>query len=85
MRYTRVIWRIGLEADGEDVIAIISGNVKMLGTCLVVLQVQGCQLKLRNMLAPEKSEAVKLLTSLGILGDLCHSSLGRVDSASQHC
>lgn len=58
MWYTRVIGRICLEANGEDIIAIVTGNMEMFGASLVVLEVQGCQFKLWDVLATEQSEAV---------------------------
>lgn len=83
--HTSVIRRIRFEADAEDIVAVVASDVKMLGAGLVMLQVQGCQLKLWDMLGPEQSEAVKLLAGLWILGDLCDSSLGRVYSTAQDC
>lgn len=80
MWHAGVIRRVGLEADGEDIIAVITGNVKMFGTSLVVLQVQGRQLKLGHMLGAQQGEAVKLLACSGIVRKLRHDSLRPVDS-----
>lgn len=67
MWHTGVIWRVGLEADGEDIVAVISGNVKMFGTSLIVLQVQGRQLELRHVLRAKQREAMKLFACSGIV------------------
>lgn len=81
--HTGVIRRIRLEADAEDIVAVVASDVKMLGARLVMLQVQRCQLKLWNMLAAEQSKSVKLLAGLWVLRDLCDSSLSRVYSTAQ--
>ena len=55
------IWRVSLEADGEDIVRILSGNVQVLGARLVVLEVQCSQLKLGHLLDALEGEAVQLL------------------------
>lgn len=83
--HASVIWRVGLEADRENIVTIVPGNVKMFSACLIVLQVQCSQLEFWYMLSPKQCEAVKLLTSLGMLGELRDSPLGSVDCTAQHC
>jgi len=53
MRDARVIWRVGLEPNREDIIAVVAGDMQMLCTCLVVLQMQGCQLEFRDVLGSQ--------------------------------
>lgn len=72
-----VIRGIGLETDGEDVVAIISGNVEMFSAGFVMLQVQSRQLQFRDMLRSQQREAVKLLTRLRELRELSDSSSRR--------
>lgn len=80
VRHAGVIRGVGLEADGKDIVAVITGNVKMLGTSLVVLQVHSRQLELGHMLGAQQGEAVKLPACPGIVRKLRHSSLRSVDS-----
>lgn len=79
MWHSSIIWRICLEADGKDIVAVVASNVEMLGASLVVLQVQCCQLQFRHMLAAEQCEAMKLLASFGKLRELsdCFASAAR--------
>jgi hypothetical protein len=37
MRYSRCIWRICFEPNGEDIVCIISCNMEVLGTSFVML------------------------------------------------
>jgi len=55
------VWRVSLEANGEDIVRILAGNVQVLGARLVVLEVQCSQLKLGNLLDALEGEAVQLL------------------------
>ena len=50
MRDTGVVWGVRLEADREDIVAVVTGNVQMLCSGLVVLQVQSSQFQLWDML-----------------------------------
>ena len=81
MGHAGVVWRVGLEADGEDIVAVVAGDVQVLGAGLVVLQMQRRQLELRHMLGAQQGEAAELLAGLGILRELRHgpaSPLGRI-------
>ena len=40
MRYSGMVRRICLEADREDIVLVLSGNMQIVGSSLVVLQVQ---------------------------------------------
>jgi hypothetical protein len=73
MRHSRIVRRICLESDRENVVLVFSGNVQVVGASLVVLQVQSCQLEFGDMLRTEESEAMDFLSWLGILNELCHS------------
>jgi hypothetical protein len=64
MRNTSIIRRVRLETDGKDIVAVVAGNVQIIGSGLVMLKVKSRQLKLRNMLGSDKGEAVKLLAGL---------------------
>lgn len=48
--YSRVIRRIGLEANGEYIIPVISGNVKIFGTRLIMLKMESCKFQFRDLL-----------------------------------
>ena len=69
-----MVRRVCLEADREDIVLVFAGNMQIVGSGLVVLQVQSRQLEFRDMLRTEESEAVDLLSWLRILGELCHRS-----------
>ena len=69
-----VVRRVCLEADREDIVLVFAGNMQIVGSGLVVLQVQSCQLEFGDMLRAQESEAVDLLSWLRILGELCHRS-----------
>lgn len=53
-----VVRRVRLEADGEDIIAVVTSDMKVVGSSLVVLQVKGSQLELRDVLGAHQGEAV---------------------------
>lgn len=38
VRDARCVWRIRFEADGEDIIGIIPGDVKVVGSGLLVVE-----------------------------------------------
>lgn len=80
----RVVWGIGLEADGEDIVAVVARNVQVFGARLVVPQVQCRQLELWDVLRPEESEAVKLLAGLGVLREIGHGSRSALGGAAEH-
>lgn len=64
-----VIWWIGLEADREDVVLVVTSNVKMLSASLVMLQAESCELQFWNMLDLLQGEAMKLVAELWYLCD----------------
>ncbi len=45
-----VVGRIRFEADGEDIVAVLSGEVEVVGARLLVFQMKGGELELGNML-----------------------------------
>ena len=44
MRHAGVIGRVGLEANGEDIIPVIPRNVQIVCSSLVMTQVESCEL-----------------------------------------
>ena len=84
MGHTGVVWWVCLEADGEDIVAIVAGDVQVLGAGLVMLQMQRRQLELGDMLGPQQGEAVELVAGLGILRELGHSSASALGSIAKH-
>ena len=77
------IWRIGLEADGEDIVRILAGNVQVLGARLVVLEMQCSQLKLRHLLHVLEGESVQLLADARKVGDIGHSGIATSGEGGQ--
>lgn len=75
VRHSRVVRRVGLEANGEAVVRIVARNVQVLGAGLVVLQVQGRQFQLRHLLDALEGEAMQLLAGLGEVGDIGHGGI----------
>lgn len=84
MGHTGVVRRVRLETDGEDIVAVVTRDVQVVGAGLVVLKVQSRQFQFRHVLRPQQRKAVKLITRLGILRELSDGLLGRVDSIPQH-
>ncbi len=37
VRHSCIIWRIGLEADREDIVLVVSVDMEVFGTCFVML------------------------------------------------
>ena len=60
MRHAGSVGRVCLEADAEDIILILSRYVEVVGASLVVLEEQGGELELGDMLCALKCEAVEL-------------------------
>lgn len=58
MGYASVIWRVGFEANGKNVVFVISCNVQIFGPGFVMLQMEGFQLKLRDFLHALQREAM---------------------------
>lgn len=58
MWYPGVVWWIGLEPYGEDIVLIIASHVEVLCSSCVMSQMQGRQLQLRYMLRSMQSEPV---------------------------
>jgi len=56
--HSRVIWRISLETDGEDIIRIFPSYVKILGSSFVMVKLQRGQLELGDVLRSLQSEAM---------------------------
>lgn len=64
MRHTSGIWWVGLEADAEDIVLVVSCDVQVVGTGLVVLEEERRQLELRHMLRLLQSESMNAITRL---------------------
>lgn len=80
----RVVWGVGLEADREDIVAVVAGDVQVFGARLVVPQVQCRQLELGNMLGAQESEAMELLARLGKLREVGRSPRSPLGRAAEH-
>ena len=39
-----MIWGVSLESDGEDIVLVVSGNVQVFCSSLLVLELKGCKL-----------------------------------------
>lgn len=84
MGHPGVVWRVCLEADGKDIVAVVACDVQVVGAGLVMLQVEGCQLKLGNVLGAKKSKSVELAAGLRILRQLREGSSRRGGRVAQH-
>lgn len=81
----RVVWGVGLEADREDIVAVVASDVQVFGARLVVPQVQCRQLELGNVLGAQQSEAMELLAGLGILREVGRRPRSPLGRTAQHC
>jgi len=59
MWHTRGVGWVGLEADAEDVVRVVTCYMEIVGSCLVVLEMQGRQLELGYMLRALEGEAME--------------------------
>lgn len=75
MRHPSIIRRICLEADGEDVVRVISGHVQILRSCFIMLEMEGCKLELWHVLGALESEAMKLFARIRINIQVGHGSI----------
>lgn len=64
MRYTSGIRWVCLESNAEDIVLVVSRNVKVVCACSIVLQMNRCEMKLRDMLFLLNRESVQTV-SLG--------------------
>lgn len=39
-----MIWGVSLEADGEDIVLVVSGDVQIFRSSLLMLELEGCEL-----------------------------------------
>lgn len=44
VRNASVIWGVSLEADGEDIVLVVSGDVQIFRSSLYMLELEGCEL-----------------------------------------
>ena len=70
-----IIWRVGFESNGEYIVRIVTGDVEIFGASLVVLELQCCELKLRDLLDSLQCKAMDLLPNLRIIGQLGDGSV----------
>ena len=70
MGHTSFVRRVCFETDGEPIISIISAEMQIAGTGLVMLKLVRCELQLRHVLVPLQSETVKLLAWLQVMADI---------------
>ena len=66
---TSVIWGVSLECDGEDIVLVVSGNVQMFRSSLLMLELEGCKLQFRYVLLSLKHESMETLSELWRLID----------------
>lgn len=79
-----VIGRVRLEADGEDIVGVITRDMQVVGAGLVVLQLQCRQFQLRNVLCSDESESMEFGARLRIQGEIRHGLASRVGCVAQH-
>lgn len=69
------IWRVRLEANREDIIAVVSCNVQIVGASLVVLELQGSEFQLGYKFCALQRESMDSISRLGIVGEVSHRSV----------
>jgi hypothetical protein len=69
--HSRGVWWVRLEANGEDIVRVVSRDVQIFGARLVMLEMEGGQLKLRHLPNTLKGESMELLARLWKVGDVC--------------
>lgn len=82
------IGRVSLEANREDIVRIISGNVQVISTSLVMLKMECRQLELWDLFDALERESMDLFSHFGKVGDVCHcriSSAGAVYWLQEGC
>jgi hypothetical protein len=75
MRHARTVWWVCLEADGKDIVRIISGNMQVVGASLVMLQVQRGELELRHLFDSLQREAMELFAGFRIAANCCQGGV----------
>ena len=65
VRNTRLVRRVGLEPDREDIVLIISGKMKAFGSGPIVLKLQGCELQLWHMLHTLEGKSMQIRPRFG--------------------
>ena len=58
MGHAGVIGRIGLETNGEDIVAVFSCDVEVVGASIIMLKSHCCQMQLGNVLGILNSKTV---------------------------
>ena len=61
---TSVIWGVGLEANGEDIVLVVPGNVQIFRSSLLMLELEGCELQFRYVLLALEHEPMQVLSEL---------------------
>lgn len=72
---TSGVWWICLEADAEDIIAIVPCHMQIVCARLFMLEVQRREFQLGNMLCALKSEAVEMFAGFGEVAQICDGSI----------
>lgn len=75
VRYSRSIGWVRLESNGEDIVRIISRDMEIVGTGLVMVESQGRQLQFWEMFCTLQREAVKNMARLWISLDVRHRGI----------
>ena len=76
---TSVIRRIGLEADAKDIIGVVASDMQVIGASLIMLEMQGRQFKLRDMLSSFDREAMELVAGFREAGKICDGSIAATE------
>jgi thiazole synthase ThiGH ThiG subunit len=75
VRHASVIRGVSLETNGEDVVRVFSRNVEILGSRLVMLELERCQLQLGDLLHALESKAMKLLPNTRETRQICDGGI----------
>ena len=74
-----VVRRIGLEADAKDIIGVVASDMQVIGASLIMLEMQGRQFKLRDMLSSFDREAMELLAGFREAGEIGNGSIAATE------
>ena len=69
---TCVIWGVSLEANREDIVLVVSGNVQIFRSSSLMLEFKGSKLQFRDMLLALEHEPMQILPKLWRLVEAGH-------------
>lgn len=61
---TCVIWGVSLEANREDIVLVVSGDVQVFRSSSLMLEFKGSELQFRDMLLALEHESMQILPKL---------------------